>query len=725
MANAFDFELVADDKVSDVITRIDDAVRKLVPVLQNTKDELALGGQDTSDGLDGISDRLNGMSRAARDNVQFIGDMVPPLKMVGELSSKLAGVGALGAAGYGIKRVAESFADASREAYNLDVSAKNAGMRVDEFSRLSGAMQILGSDSQSANASIESMFKTFNDAASGSNAGALSAMAQIGAQIEKNQDGSVNVLKTLESIARVFPSLRPEQQKTAADALGLDDNGLQLLREGLRLKELLAKSDQFGLTVDPELNNKLADVNSTMNELGASWEGLKAKTKGIIFEGLLSDGSVKDGLEGITDLLSNGDFTGLSHALGFISSDNAKKLRRIQGDKELYDSLSRRERGAVDGGFYTDAVRKRYDARYGASDTAEQLQQDMAIVAPQQATQRNNVPGSEKVSSGSYAREGQYDDILREAGNKYNVDPTMLKAIMSQESRGNPNAISSADARGLMQVIPSNFKNTGVTDWRNPRQNIMAGAQIFAENLKRADGNVELALRYYNGGYDRRRWGQQNAAYPGAVLAHHQKIINSGNKVPSGNGINSGDKTLQTSPRSNALPDTSPVIQKVPYQQPDTSGSRQKTPAIQPVPPVVKEIVYRSDENNVKRQSEPRSYDEKIPDTPVDKDAADKPDVYKQGFYSQDNGGQSSVVRSSSEQVDGRKSEDKGSTNDSSIIQSGTRTSAAERENLVSAMKTAFEDQKMKLEITMVGRSGEKQTVETRNGGRISMPLAY
>jgi hypothetical protein len=33
----------------------------------------------------------------------------------------------------------------------------------------------------------------------------MSAMAQIGAQIEKNKDGSVNTLKTLESIARIFP----------------------------------------------------------------------------------------------------------------------------------------------------------------------------------------------------------------------------------------------------------------------------------------------------------------------------------------------------------------------------------------------------------------------------------------------------------------------------------------------------------------------------------------
>jgi hypothetical protein len=48
-----------------------------------TKEGLKLGGQETADGLSGFISRLENMSKSARDNVQFIGDMVPPLKMVG------------------------------------------------------------------------------------------------------------------------------------------------------------------------------------------------------------------------------------------------------------------------------------------------------------------------------------------------------------------------------------------------------------------------------------------------------------------------------------------------------------------------------------------------------------------------------------------------------------------------------------------------------------------
>lgn len=393
MSNSFDFELVASDQVSEAIDRINEAVRDLEPKLDKTKEGLKLGGQETADGLNGFISRLENMSKSARDNVQFIGDMVPPLKMVGELAGKMGALGLAGAAGYGLKQVAYGFREASRQAYNLDVSAKNAGMRVDDFTRLSGAMRILGADSESANASIEGIFKAFNEAASGKNEGVMAAMAQIGAQIQKNSDGSVNTLKTLESIAKIFPTLRPEQQKSAADALGLTPELLALMRDGERMKKLLAKSDEFGLTVDPSLNQQLSEVNGTMNELSASWDGLWQRSKNKALKTILSDGSVKDGLEGVSDLFTNGDFTGLSHALGFINSDDAAKLRRIQNDKALYNSLPRSERGQVDAGFMTDAVRKRYDANYRATDSAIQLQDDIAAINRlQPGTNRGNIP---------------------------------------------------------------------------------------------------------------------------------------------------------------------------------------------------------------------------------------------------------------------------------------------------------------------------------------------
>lgn len=524
MSNAFDFELIADDRVSATIDEINEAIKNLIPQLDKTQEKLNLGGDETVDSLGGVGGQLDKMARSARDNVQFIGDIIPPLKIVGELAGKMAGFGAAGVVGFGIKKVADGFRDAAKEAYNLDTHAQNTAMSVRDFTQLAGAMRILGADSESAASSIEGIFKAFNEAASGKNAGVMAAMAQIGAQIEKNNDGSVNTLKTLESIAKIFPTLRSDQQKSVADGLGLTPELLTLMREGAKYKTLLAKADEFGLTVDSGLNKQLSDVNVTMSELGAAWDGLINKAEKKVLKFVMSDGSVKNGLEGITDLLTNGDFTALSHAVGFINTDEAEKLRRIQGNKDLYNTLSRSERGAVDAGFMTDAVRKRYDAEYGAMDAADRLRSDMSVIVPQ------NVPGNEKIPYRQNDNTSQYDDLLSEAGRKYGVDPRLLKAIMKQESAGDPYAVSRAGARGLMQIMPSNFKSTGITDWTDPRQNIYAGAQIMAENMRNAEGNIPLALRYYNGGYDKRRWGRENAAYPGAVLGHYQNIISGDNQ---------------------------------------------------------------------------------------------------------------------------------------------------------------------------------------------------
>ena len=105
----------------------------------------------------------------------------------------------------------------------------------------------------------------------------------------------------------------------------------------------------------------------------------------------------------MTDLFTNGDFTGLSHALGFISSKDAGKLRRIQGDKALYNTLSGASAGAVDAGFMTDAVRKRYDAQYGASDRAEQLRNDLSVILPAGAAAPRRKVNYSQPSNGHWA----------------------------------------------------------------------------------------------------------------------------------------------------------------------------------------------------------------------------------------------------------------------------------------------------------------------------------
>ena len=515
MSNSFDFELNADDRVSATIDEINEAIKNLLPHLDETQEKLNLGGDETVDSLDDVGGRLDKMARSARDNVQFIGDIIPPLKIVGELAGKMATFGAAGVVGYGIQKVADGFRDAAKEAYNLDTHAQNTAMSVQEFSRLTGAMRILGADSESAAASIDSFFKGLNEAASAKNPGFMNAMSQIGAQIEKNKDGSVNTLKTLESIAKIFQTLRPDQQKSAADGLGMTPELLTLMREGAKYKALLAKSDKFGLTVDPEFNAEMSEANRQLNELYARVAGFKKVAGNEVIKLFRHDPAIDKSLNDAQKY----------DGKVFYHGDRDKDIRwKALRDDEFKSSLSASERLNFTLNRPDPEVEKKLNARYGAMWQAYSLQNDLSAALLQKVPGNNPVPYRQNTGG------GQYDDILNAAGKKHGIDPRLLKAVMMQESGGNPNIISDADARGLMQLIPPNLKALGITNWRDPNQNIDGGASILAENLQKAGGDISLALRYYHGGYDRSRWGRINAAYPGAVLARYQKIIESDNQ---------------------------------------------------------------------------------------------------------------------------------------------------------------------------------------------------
>lgn len=93
-----------------------------------------------------------------------------------------------------------------------------------------------------------------------------------------------------------------------------------------------------------------------------------------------------------------------------------------------------------------------------------------------------------------------YDDIIEEASKKYNVERSLIKAMIDVESGGHPRATSPKGAAGLMQIMPDTLKEMGFTDATDPRQNIMAGTKYISKQLQATDGDVPLALARYNAG---------------------------------------------------------------------------------------------------------------------------------------------------------------------------------------------------------------------------------
>lgn len=72
-----------------------------------------------------------------------------------------------------------------------------------------------------------------------------------------------------------------------------------------------------------------------------------------------------------------------------------------------------------------------------------------------------------------------------------------------QESKFNPTAKSSANARGVMQIVPGTARDLGLKDPYNPDDNIRAGVEYMGQLLKRYDYDVKKALAAYNGGMKR------------------------------------------------------------------------------------------------------------------------------------------------------------------------------------------------------------------------------
>lgn len=93
-----------------------------------------------------------------------------------------------------------------------------------------------------------------------------------------------------------------------------------------------------------------------------------------------------------------------------------------------------------------------------------------------------------------------YSDTIQAASQKYGVNPNLIKAVMASESGGKPNAQSSKNAKGLMQLIDSTAADMGVQNVWNPQQNIFGGAKYLKQMLDKFQGDLPSAVASYNAG---------------------------------------------------------------------------------------------------------------------------------------------------------------------------------------------------------------------------------
>jgi len=114
-------------------------------------------------------------------------------------------------------------------------------------------------------------------------------------------------------------------------------------------------------------------------------------------------------------------------------------------------------------------------------------------------------------------------EAAQAAGRERDIEPLLLIAVISIESRFNPYSQSVVGAQGLMQIIPRYYLDkvpdgSGDLPFLDPVINVRIGAQILQEYIQQ-HGSLIAGLQQYGGAVD-----DEEHAYANKVLAEKQRL---------------------------------------------------------------------------------------------------------------------------------------------------------------------------------------------------------
>lgn len=123
----------------------------------------------------------------------------------------------------------------------------------------------------------------------------------------------------------------------------------------------------------------------------------------------------------------------------------------------------------------------------------------------------------------------EYRPLVVEVADRYGVDPRLIAAVITVESRWDPDAVGAHGERGLMQILPSTGQwLAGVMgleayDLSDPATSVEMGT-FYLSALIAEYGSVDVALAVYNGG-PRAAAGWETNPYRERVLAAYSSTF--------------------------------------------------------------------------------------------------------------------------------------------------------------------------------------------------------
>ena len=486
MAKAFDFQLTADDRVSESIQSIDDAVKKLLPQLNNARTGLQLGGRQSSEGVDDISERLGDLAKNARDGVQFIGDLVPPLKMVGGLTLGLGGLATV------VNAVKSGIQDYANAGYKIDTTAKNISTTIRAYQELTGAMIENGSARDAAEGSVSGLYQRANDALNMRDDGFLALTSQLGIKISKTKEGVADVAKLMDDLNKVMLQQSPARQALIAQVGGFSPELLSFLRQSTdQVQKLKDQAQRDGLIFsDKDVQNALAFRNQ-LNHISASWDGLLMKAQ----VNLGKDPTIQGVFDSASQVMQHGfDTATVGSLMDFNSGGKqADRIREALKDEKFKKTLSWDEKLDLNMGYASGDLVKKFNSYYGPTDKAKELQQDVngLYVKPPESVQQQG------------AQSGQEATLFPQLESKYKLPRGTLNNVYQAESAGGKHLFSPAGAEGPFQFMPATGQQYGLKD-RSDRMDTSksaeAAAHYLSDLLTQFGGDMKKTIAAYNWG---------------------------------------------------------------------------------------------------------------------------------------------------------------------------------------------------------------------------------